>query len=393
MSTDTLRNINSALRRTADEKRRCDLESQLYTRWRHAAREDAILHDSKSDHEALAKLNWLDRQVAAQVERDAEQRADEERRLQLHEESRRHMECLAQRRVQRNVELDELKRRQDAHMAELKLCTADSERLRAGELLLRQRLAAVGEERTRTGVKQDQRRGRFAKAESTSRRVKLLLRQRSDAVCAALRDDCDQLDRLKAQATAADGAEQLAALRAAFERAVGAERRAQESVEAMYESEAKHLLVAREREWAEQDAERLAAVRRLCDGMYERLRQELSESVRRQRDMIAIRESHIRTVQQTNERLKELMADQRSDELSGDDDLRTMASALEAAAGRSTMSAVGGKAVRSPQESSRSSGSGADRRDDCSIVESLRSSSLGSELSAPRFGRKKIAWT
>lgn len=388
--TDTLRHINDALRRTADEKRRCDLESQLYKDWRHAARADAILHESKSDHEALAKLNWLDRQVAAQVDRAAEQRSDEERQLRLHEESRRHMECLAQRRGQRNVELTELRTLQDAHVAELKLCTTDSERLRAAEAKLRQRLAAVDAERSVIAQKQQQRRRRFEPTGSNIRRIKLLLRQRSDAVCAGVRDDCAQLDRLRVLASV-DIAEQMAALRATFERALDDERRAQESVEAMYESEVKHLLIAREREWTEQDAERTGRMQRACDELCQMLRQEVQENVQRQRDMVAIKESHIKAVQRTNERLKELMADLRSDELSGEEDLRALTGALDATTTGRRKDGSGVDFLLPLDNGRRDSRSSAEPEG--SIVDSLRSSSIGSELSAPRYGRKKIAWT
>lgn len=63
-STETLRNIRETCIRTEEEHRRLELESSLYKRWRGLS--DDILVDTKSDHAALAKMNWLDKQVMSQ---------------------------------------------------------------------------------------------------------------------------------------------------------------------------------------------------------------------------------------------------------------------------------------------------------------------------------------
>lgn len=65
VSAEILKGINEMNKRTEEEKRRLELESGLYKRWRHSAREDEILASSKSDNEALAKMNWLDKQVSS----------------------------------------------------------------------------------------------------------------------------------------------------------------------------------------------------------------------------------------------------------------------------------------------------------------------------------------
>lgn len=63
IATETLVGINEAFKRTEEEKRRLQLESNLYKKWRLGTTEEDILLNTKSDHQALAKLNWLDRQV------------------------------------------------------------------------------------------------------------------------------------------------------------------------------------------------------------------------------------------------------------------------------------------------------------------------------------------
>lgn len=60
---ETLVGINEAFKRNEEERRRVQIESNLYKKWRVGSSEEAILLNSRSDHEALAKLNWLDRQV------------------------------------------------------------------------------------------------------------------------------------------------------------------------------------------------------------------------------------------------------------------------------------------------------------------------------------------
>lgn len=56
-----LEGIHNALLRSEEEKRRMELESRLYRKWRQG--EDRVLLESKSNQEALAKMNWLDKQV------------------------------------------------------------------------------------------------------------------------------------------------------------------------------------------------------------------------------------------------------------------------------------------------------------------------------------------
>lgn len=61
-STETLKNIRETCKRTEEERRRLELESGLYKRWRYGLCDDILL-EAKSDHTALAKMNWLDKQV------------------------------------------------------------------------------------------------------------------------------------------------------------------------------------------------------------------------------------------------------------------------------------------------------------------------------------------
>lgn len=384
-STETLRSINDTFRRTAEEKRRTDLESKIYQQWRHAAREDVILHESKSDHEAMAKMNWLDRQIVMQMDREAENRSTEERTLRLHEESRKRLECLADRRAHRDAEIAEQKAFQEAQIGELKKRSRDTDALRAVEQRLRKRLLAVDAEQSAVAEAQANRQTRMQQPFVGSRRIKLVLRQRSDAVCDALREDCALLGRLS---QADGGDESVAALRAQFERVLADEQQKKLNVEAMYESEVKHLLAVQERQWSDEAAARARSLQRVIARVAEQLRDDLSENMRRQRDLVAIKESRLQTMQTSNQRLKELLADQRADELSLDGDLRTLEIGQQ-------KTSAGGGGPWSPLSSAAASVRSGSSQSGGSIVDSLRGggSSMGSELSVPRFGRKKIAWT
>lgn len=380
VGTDTLRNIQQNFQRTAEEKRRADLESQLYRRWRHDARADAILHESKSDHQAMAKMNWLDRQVAAQVDRAAEQRIDEERSLRMREESRRHMELLADRRARRDAEIDELKAFQGKHVLELKQRGDDADALRTNEQHLRKCLLTLEDERSAYTAKMAQR-NRNSKAAISTRRIKLVLRERSMAVCEALADDGALLERLRNCAGAVPGSmSQITALRDSFEGDIIAEKKKQIGVEAMYESEVKNLLSTQEQLWSEEQTMRTRRLQRLLVELRDQLQRAITDNVHKQRELVGIKETHLKAVQNTNQRLKELMTDQRNDELSID-----IGGGGDGSSSRHVAETNIGS-LRSPSSRSSSSQSG-------SIVDSLRSISMGSESSGPRFGRKKIAWT
>lgn len=68
ISTEMLKSIRETQQRTEEEKRRLELEARLYKRWRYGFCEDSVLLDARSDHEALAKMNWMDKQVRQRLE-------------------------------------------------------------------------------------------------------------------------------------------------------------------------------------------------------------------------------------------------------------------------------------------------------------------------------------
>lgn len=60
---ETLKGVRETFQRTEEERRRLELEGRLYKKWRYGFCEDSVLLEAKSNHEALAKMNWMDIQV------------------------------------------------------------------------------------------------------------------------------------------------------------------------------------------------------------------------------------------------------------------------------------------------------------------------------------------
>lgn len=63
LPNDLLEKLDRDQKYLSEEKRRLELESKLYGKWRYGINDENVLFESKSNNEALAKLNWLDKQV------------------------------------------------------------------------------------------------------------------------------------------------------------------------------------------------------------------------------------------------------------------------------------------------------------------------------------------
>lgn len=311
------------------------------------------------------------------MERDSEKRASEERALRLHEESRKKREHMDERRSKRNDEISDLKQFQESHLTELKSHNIESETLRQSETHLRHCLNAIELEQRlihrNIVLRAERSKGQVP---FNVRRVKLALRNRSEAICSDLRDDALILDRLDIGASS----EQISALRETFRAKHDEEKRRQLLVEAMYESEAKQMLSMQERTWLEEEANRAQRLIRIIDDHLKVVQDTLAANLNKQRDLVRIKETHLNAIQIANDRLKDLLVDQRNDEV----DLTQRYDQTSS----TSLNDDRDSTIR--QSSANNNG--------C-IVDSLRkfsitsTSSINSDLSAPKFGRKKLAWT
>lgn len=308
------------------------------------------------------------------MEREKDKRASEERAIRLHEESRKHREHMDERRSKRSDEITDLKQFQESHLTELNSQNKESETLRQTETHLRHCLDAIEQEQRLIQRNMAIRAERFkCQGPINVRRIKLALRNRSEAICSNLREDAAILDRLDIGASS----EQITALRNTFNAKHDEEKQRQFLVEAMYESEAKQMLATQEKAWSDEESNRAQRLIQIVDGHLKAVHETLAINLNKQRDLVRIKETHLNAIQMANNRLKDLMVDQRKDEV----DL--------------TQRYDNGDSLHDNQSAApRPSTS------DGSIVDSLRkfsisssTSSVSSELSAPKFGRKKLAWT
>lgn len=372
ISAEMLTNIHETMKRSEEEKRRLELESRLYKKWRNGFCQDSILLDSKTDNEALAKMNWLDKQVnafihpfrsknlkikilnrkvAEQIERDQEKRDTEVRQLRLQEEARKHEEILMAKKSKRDEDIADLKDFQCKHIKEIKDRQSESDNLRSTELKLIQRKEDIASEFEKLNLNARQRKDRIS-CPYNLRKIKMILRQRSDSIRQDLKDDIDMLKRI----SLGYENEQVALMKEKFELYYDMEIQKQTRIEAMYESEAKNLLLQQEQLWNQEAEGREKLLKKLIADQMKNIDDEIEYNVRRQRELVEIKEQHLATIEKCSTRLKELL-----DEQSRDDS----------------------------RSSSRLSTNEANLADRSHIHEKFDHL----QIAAPKFGRKKIAWT
>ena len=135
----------------------------------------------------------------------------------------------------------------------------------------------------------------------------MLLRDRSEAVRRDLKHDLDLLDRISVDSF--DDSDSIAYLRRKFQTQYECEREMQRNIEVMYESEAKHNLEKQENKWNDDASIREQQLKVLLDERLSDIEVKMIECIERQNDLISIRENHIKAIEGTNDRLKELMGE------------------------------------------------------------------------------------
>lgn len=288
--------------------------------------------------------------MAEQLDRDQEKRDTELRQLRLQEEARKHEECLMQRKSLRDVEINDLKSFQNKHISEIKDRQKESDDLRSSELKMIQRKADIASEFEKLNLNTRQRKERVS-CPYNLRRIKMILRQRSDSIRQDLKDDIEMLNRI----SLGFENDQIAMLKEKFELHYDMEIQKQTQIEAMYESEAKHLLMQQEHLWNQEAEAREKLLRKLISEQLKNIDDEIEYNVKRQRELVEIKEQHLAAIENSSKRLKELLNEQSKDE---------------------------------SRSSSRLS------MNDIALVSKDAISEKINDLHiTPKFGRKKIAWT
>ena len=368
-STNVLHGIYEIFRRTEEEKKRLALESGLYKRWRNAFAEESILLNSKNNHEALAKMNWMDKQVEMYIQKEKEKEEHDERQLRLQEEAHKQEDIRNQRKQLREDEIRQLKSIQETHVNEMKERINQTDQFRAEEEQLRTRKQNIAEEFAKLDLNSRERKER-SQCPHNIRRIKMLLRQRSDAIRRDLRDDIDMMTRI----TGDNANDQIDLVKENFEMQYDLEIQKQSQIEAMYESEAKHLLIKQDQLWDQEATARENILKKLIAEQIQHIDNKLQCNLQKQRDLIEIKESHIHTIESANGRLKELIEGNRADEFDG------YSSCKQSGRTENTIENINlADKFSIGNESASRSSSSASVESNCS--------------SGPKYGRKKIAWT
>lgn len=272
--------------------------------------------------------------------------------LERDREARKHLEFLQQRQNQREEELNKLKHFQNDHITELKTQSEESDRITseiARLTLNKTKLTREFSDLNETITKRSER----IQYPFNSRRIKIILKQRSEAIRKDLRDDIDLLERI--DAFSIDGRDRLQSLRSSLAQQSHTEAQIQFQIDAMYESEAKNFLVKQEQIWTDEANARHSKLSGFMREQLQAMDLRIEQLRSNQRSLVEVKESHLLAIDNSNQRLKDLMIDQRSDE-------------------NKVQHVVG-------------------RRSEEKICETATASSSASNLSdAPKFGRKKIAW-
>lgn len=135
-------------------------------------------------------------QVAAQIERDRLQKENEERQLRLQEETRKHNELLNSRKLLRNEEVLELKMMQQNHMEELNARIKEGDNIYKKNVQLQSKRTHVEEELARFTANLRERSAVENAVSHNLSRLKMQMRQRSDAVRRDIAYDIELLKRL-----------------------------------------------------------------------------------------------------------------------------------------------------------------------------------------------------
>ncbi|XP_055634640.1 eukaryotic translation initiation factor 3 subunit A isoform X2 [Toxorhynchites rutilus septentrionalis] len=308
--TELLEGVRARLNDTEEAKRRIDLEARLYTKWRMGYDRDGIILDSKNPNQAMAKLNWLDRQVDLQMQSENERKENQEREIRLHEEARRHEELLLEKNKLREQQIKELRSYQETNMKELKTREQEVNELKFYEMRLRTKKDEFEKELEQLRVYNERRRDRVV-ALHNLRRIKMLLRDRSEAVRNDLKHDLQLLQRIAIDNPESN--ESIDYLRKKFQLQYNLEVEQQMTIENMYESEAKHNLSKWEDKWNQEALVREHQLRCLLEDRILDFETKLIDCTQRQQDLIDIRETHIKAIESANEQLKELMSAKSTD--------------------------------------------------------------------------------
>lgn len=389
MTTDVMEKIDQNFKKKQNEKRRLDLEAKLYGRLRHGRDDGSLFYESKSNNQVLAKLNWLDKQIEDQVNREKEEKLLLEQSLRMQKEIRKTEEHHKQRQEIREKEIREIRALQEKHVAELKEREYESETLKseAQHLQLAVEQIETELESLNTNICSF---GEEFSPSNNLRNIKTIMRKRSEAFRQSLKSDIELLCRIH-QICPNENA--LKSLISKLNHQLDSECENLSQIECMYESEAKVNLQKCEDVWRRSIYERRFQLTNVLKDLQKQLKSEFYENQERQKDLIDIRATHLSSIENSNKQLMLLIKE---------DELSPRALIIE------TPRSIKDQQEQQPQKEieamHKTSDSFLNLNLDCLSGEvskttgqsnsvRLQQSDVLDSPQGPRFGRKKIAWT
>ncbi|KAH8385332.1 hypothetical protein KR093_002000 [Drosophila rubida] len=304
----TLERLNQSLKEQEQLKRKLEMEAKLYGRWRHGVDDEQLLYKSKSDNEVLAKLNWLDKQIAQQQQREQQEALAAERQLQLQQEISRTEQAQKERQLIREQQIRDIRALQETHVAELKQRQQQADKLKEEEQHFRLFLTELEKEKQllEESTALMLRRPDVSQAYNL-KKLKLFMRNRSDAVRKQITLCANLLERmLKYAVKTTELQQQLDKCQQQLQ----TEQLASGQIEAMYESEAKSSLQRCEDNWREQHLQRFSELSALIEQEQQLLSGMLRENVAEQQSLVELRTTHLAGIEQTTQQLQQLNKEQ-----------------------------------------------------------------------------------
>lgn len=313
------------------------------------------------------------------MERERLNTQQESARIQLMEEFRKDEDRMSARKAERDEEIAKLKNFEEKQLVELKSRETETEQLHKKEIELRECEEKLHAEILRVKNHANGRNERIPISKNI-RRIKMQLRNLSDAVLRDMQFNIETLERLSL-CHYTDG-QQISCLRERIDSQFDLERQKQKQIEAMYESEAQTFIAHQQESWLNESHDRETRIRELIEHQIFHINNELEFIVARKNELNEIRQSLRKAIDNTNDRIKSLLNANTNDDkfrIKSADKVRQVITPL-------TVDEL-------------------DTNRDTNIELSLpdllaRSVSIGGEndetpvsTNRPRFGRKRVAWT
>lgn len=313
------------------------------------------------------------------MEKEKLKTQQESTRIQLMEEFRKDDERMSARKAERDEKIAMLKNFQEKQLAELKSRETETDQLHKKEIELRECEEELHTELSRVKNHANGRNERIP-ISNNIRRIKMQLRNLSDAVLRDIQFNIETLERLS-QCHYTDG-QQISRIREKIDSQFELELQKQKQIEAMYESEAKTFIGHQQETWLNESHDRETRIRELIEHEIFHINNELEFIIARKHELNEIRESLRKAIENANDHIKSLLNANTNDEnfrIKSAENVRQVITPL----------------IADELDTNR------DTNIELSLPDLLtRSVSIGGEndetpvsTNRPRFGRKRVAWT